>query len=229
MLELIDRVYRFRSRPSQGDSYLIEVGVDSKGVTTVRSIRSERSGYRSGCGGGSEIPSEVVVDVGIATEHARVLSQMYRVWSDRISFRGEPHIEVGISGFVSGPFYLVQTNSQDGTFVAATDLTSSSFILRPVGTLGSPDNPVGVNVEVVVPTVLATSLSGEVKFSPGEWVKSIPLGPNWIPKTAYRVLVHPVGAFPVTVREETDHFDIVLGAGVPQGSFRLVRYAVVVG
>lgn len=223
-MELIDRTFRFRSRPSVGESYLIEVGVDSYGVVTIRSVVSER-GAQGVCRG--ELPALVGADLATATDMARVLAQTYRVWSGQVVFRGEPQMEIGIAGKVATSFYLVFCTAQNGVSVVGYDRTVDSFKIRPIVPLGTIDNPVPVNVEVVVPAVLAAPLAGELEFFPGEWVKRVVLTPMMIPPDAYRVVVDPVGGFPVRAENFFDYFDVTIGAGVPKGSSRRVRYAVV--
>lgn len=51
--------------------------------------------------------------------------------------------------------------------------------------------------------------------------------PMMIPPEAYRVLVDPMGGFPVKAENFFDYFDVTIGAGIPRGSSRMVRYAVV--
>lgn len=132
-MELIDRTYRFRSRPTTKESYLIEVGVDSYGVVTIRSVTSEQ-GVWGVCKG--EMPALVGSDLATATDMARVLAQTYRVWSDQVVFRGEPQMEIGISGKVATPFYLVFCTAQNGVTVVGLDRTINSFTIRPVVPLG---------------------------------------------------------------------------------------------
>lgn len=233
MIELVDRVYRFRSRTGAGTTYLIEVVVDVYGVVTVRSIRSEQSnavGYVDayGCDCPTDLPSELAEDLRDAIDAARVLSQTYVAWSGRVAFRGEAFQRVNITGAVTTPLYLVGATASNGVTVVATDRTLTSFVLRPVTKIGVELDPVWVDVIVVVPLVPSAPLAGELVFKYGDpQTQRILLTPLAIPASAYRVVVDPVGAFPVRAVRETNYFDVTIGAAVRWGTERRVRYGVV--
>ena len=221
------------------DSYLIEVRVDALGVTTVQAVRSEKSGqvgYQNGGGYGGEYgcscptsyPADLASDLSAAVDSARVLSQTYVAWSALVTFSGESQKQVNLGGAVQTALYLVGATSPDGTPVFATDRTQSGFVLHAAAPLGSLMVPVQVSVVVVVPLVPAAPLFGEVYYHHGDSATvTIPLDPIALPTTAYRVVVDPDGAFPASAVRASDHFTITLGAAVPVGGERRVRYGVV--
>lgn len=233
MIELVDRVYRFRSRTGVGTTYLIEVAVDVYGVVTVRSVRSEQSGAVGyvdayGCDCPTDLPAELTEDLRDAVDMARVLSQTYVVWAGRVAFHGEAYQRVDITGAVSTALYLVGATAANGVAVAATDRTQTGFILRPVAQLGTIVAPVWVDVFVVQLLVPSAPLAGEVVFRYGEpQTQRVNLTPLALPAPAYRVIVDPVGAFPVRVARDTNYFDVTIGAAVRWGTERRVRYGVV--
>lgn len=233
MIELVDRVYRFRSRTGVGTTYLIEVAVDVFGVVTVRSVRSEQSGAAGyvdayGCDCPTDLPAELAEDLRDAVNTARVLSQTYVAWSGRVVFRGEPVQRVDITGAVTTALYLVGATAANGVAVAATDRTITGFVLRPVASLGTIAAPVWVDVVVVQPLIPAAPLAGEVVFRYGDpQTQRVNLTPLALPSPTYRVVVDPVGAFPVRVARDTNYFDVTIGAAVRWGTERRVRYGVV--
>ncbi len=233
MIELVDRVYRFRSRTGAGTTYSIEVVVDMYGVVTVRSVRSEQSnavGYVDayGCDCPTDLPSELAEDLREVVDAARVLSQTYVAWSGRVVFRGEASQRVDITGALTTPLYLVGATAANGVAVAATDRTLTGFVLRPVSKLGTLTVPVTVDVMVVVPLVPSAPLAGELVFRYGDpTTQRVTLTPLALPVGAYRVVVDPVGAFPVRATRDTNYFDVTIGAAVRRFSERRVRYGVV--
>lgn len=233
MIELVDRVYRFRSRTGVGATYLVEVAVDVYGVVTVRSVRSEQSGAVGyvdayGCDCPTDLPAELAEDLRDAVDTARVLSQTYVAWSGRVVFRGEVSLSVDITGAVTTALYLVGATAANGVAVAATNRTQTSFVLRPVAPLGTIASPVWVDVIVVQPLVSAAPLAGELVFRYGDpQTQRVHLTPLALPAPTYRVIVDPLGAFPVRVVRDTNYFDVTIGAAVRWGAERRVRYGVV--
>jgi len=203
------------------------------GVVTVRSVRSEQSnavGYVDayGCDCPTDLPSELAEDLREVVDAARVLSQTYVAWSGRVVFRGEASQRVDITGALTTPLYLVGATAANGVAVAATDRTLTGFVLRPVSKLGTLTVPVTVDVMVVVPLVPSAPLAGELVFRYGDpTTQRVTLTPLALPVGAYRVVVDPVGAFPVRATRDTNYFDVTIGAAVRRFSERRVRYGVV--
>jgi hypothetical protein len=181
-----------------------------------------------GCDCPTDLPAELTEDLRDAVDAARVLSQTYVAWSGRVVFRGEASQRVDIAGAVTTALYLVGATATNGVAVAATDRTQTSFVLRPVVALGTIAHPVWVDVIVVQPLVPAAPLAGELVFRYGDpQTQRVTLSPLAIPAPAYRVVVDPVGAFPVRVARDTNYFDVTIGAAVRWGTERRVRYGVV--
>ena len=122
MLTLLSSRYSFRSTTGVGQSYCIEVAVDSGGRATVVGVRSERGGNTWGaCEGVGQYPEELADDVSAAAEAALALWRRDRVGTVEAVFRGEEVLRVL---FPWGPLgtdaYLVVVTAADGTTVQST-------------------------------------------------------------------------------------------------------------
>lgn len=231
MLTLLSSRFSFRSSAGVNQSYCIEVAVDASGRANVVGVRSEKGGTAlDPCSCPSQMPEEVVADLGDAVEAALALWRRDLVGTVDVLFTGQTSIRVDFPwGPLGTEHYLVVVTAARGFAVRAVDRTRTGLTLLAPAPLGALMVPIKVTAAVYVPAFVAGPLGFEAVFTSADApVRKVQL-PKPVSPDAYHVLVDPVGMFPAALGAKTrESFEIVVGALPPPGQRHHVRYLVVV-
>lgn len=200
------------SSSSGGVTYYFDVVVDSRGVVSVRNIRTPTGGM---CDPYTSLPQAVMNDIKLATELAALLQQETEVEAGNIVFTGQTSKAVVIPpGVLNNTNYRVVLTVPDGTMLQVTGKTTTGFTIVASTTYGSVAVPKTVGYSVLVKTGGTSDLSGVATITNADGGSVAIVFTTPLPTAAYRVLLEPHGFFNAHVPEVlklTTGFTIELG------------------
>lgn len=213
------------SSSSGGAYYYFDVVVDANGAVSIRNIRSPRGLIQDAL---TSIPQSVLDDMDTAKNQVVQTQTETSIASGDIVWTGETLHSVSLDdGLVNNTQYRVVFTTDDGTVLYADSLTTDGFDAVCAVAYGSVDDPKTSGYVVLVATQQASTQSGLATI-PDTGTFAVVFDAA-MATTAYRVVMTPVGLFPVYITNKTRAgFTIQVGYTLPAMATVTVGYDVFV-
>jgi hypothetical protein len=211
----------------EGQTYLFDVVVDSRGLLAVRNLRNSFGPIMDAY---TSLPDQVVTDISNA--RGIVAQQLLEstVIAATVAFDGTSTEDVLFPpGTVNTADYRVVYTTLDGTPIQTTNKTALGFTAEAPTVLGDSLNPVVVDYTVLVAVQPTSAMSGTVTFTPASNGLATVNFPAAMQTADYRVILSPDGFFPIRVSTRTKtKFTLQLGYTLAVGETVTVGYDVFV-
>ena len=210
---------------SGGATYYFDVVVDSTGAVLLRNIRGPRGLIQDAM---TSLPQSVLDDMGTAKNQIVQTGTETSVASGDITWTGQTVQSVSLAGgLVNNTQYRVAFTTTDGVTIFADSLTTSGFDAVCAFAYGTVDAPKTSGYVVLTATQQASTQSGTATVTDtGTYVVTFAAA---MATTDYRVVLSPVGFFPVFITNKTrTGFTIQVGYTMETSETVIIGYDVFV-
>ncbi len=219
-------VYTF-STTSGSQTYRYDIVVDSFGRISVRNLRSPRGLITDAF---TSLPDVVIQDIAEAKSLVAQSGAEAEVVSGTITFAGETILPAAIApGLLNTADYRVTYTTVDGMLLWTSGQTTTGFFVESPSAYGTVLAPKTVDYSVLTTSASGSAFGGfatVTEVGGGEATITFPIP---MVTTAYRVVLSPVGAFPVVVTSKTKlSFTIQVGYTLAVGESLTVGFDVFV-
>jgi hypothetical protein len=218
-------VHTYKSS-SGGVSYYFDIVVDEQGLVSVRNIITPTGILRDST---TSLPQSVLDDMGTAKSLTEDLLTETTIDNGNIVFSGDTSRPVVFGTAMNNTNYRVAYTTPDGTVLTTEDKTINGFNAVAAVAYGTVAVPITVAYAVLEKTSGTSTTGGSLNFTDADaGSKSISFATAFN-SDDYRVILSPVGFFPVEISAQTKTgFTVTLGITLGAGEDVDVGYDVFV-